>query len=290
MAVGAVREVSPEAIASDPELHLFTGARDRELRGRDRLFLVESPRVVRRFLRSAWRNGWRSGWRCRSLLTTPELFASLRPLIDGREEPIAVYLADESTLTATSGYRLHGGALALGERTRWPPSSDALLAQLPREAPLTLVVAQGVVQVDNIGALFRNAACFGAAGILLDDACADPLLRKTIRFSMGRVFDIPWAVSRDLSADLLRLRGVGIEPFAIELTPNARPLAELPAGGRAALVVGSESYGIAPELLARCAATFAIPSAGPDEDGQARSLNVGVAAAIALHQRSVPAS
>jgi tRNA G18 (ribose-2'-O)-methylase SpoU len=281
MAIATLQRVDLAALRSaedQAELERFTRARDRDLRGNDGLFLVESPRVVRRFLRSSWR--------CRSMLATPEIWETIEPLVAARPEPIAVFLIDFAHLTELSGYRLHGGALALGERTYWPPSTDALLARLPQGAPLTIVVAQGVVQVDNIGAIFRSAACFGAAGILMDDACADPLLRKTIRFSMGRVFDIPWAVSLRLEADLERLRAMGIEPFAIELTPSARPLVELPATGRVALVVGSETYGVAPTILDRCAATFTIPSAGPDEDGENRSLNVAVATAIALHQRS----
>ncbi len=281
MAIATVERIEPGAPrreADEAELARFTRARDRDLRGIDELFLVESPRVVRRFLRASWR--------CRSILVTPEVWPTIEPLVAARPEPIAIFLIDFDALTELSGYRLHGGALALGERTYWPPSTDALLPRLDREGPLTLVVAQGVVQVDNIGAIFRSASCFGAAGILLDDACADPLLRKTIRFSMGRVFDIPWAVSRDLANDLRRLADLDIAPLAIEMTPRARPLVELPAGGRVALVVGSETYGVAPTILDRCQATFAIPSAGPDEDGEARSLNVAVAAAIALHQRS----
>lgn len=277
MAVAACLTIPDDDASHDAELADFTHARDRDLRGHDRLFLVESPRVVRRFLRSAWR--------CRSLLVTPERWSELRDLVEGRAEPIRALVVSDTRMSATSGYRLHGGALALGERTYWPPPTDSLLARLPIEGDLTLLVAQGVVQVDNIGAIFRSAACFGAAGVLLDGDCADPLLRKCIRFSMGRVFDIPWAVSRDLASDLGRLRGIGISPVAVELTAEARPLRELEPGGRTALVVGSESQGVRAEILACCDASYAIPSAGCDEDGEERSLNVAVAAAIALNQR-----
>ncbi len=277
MAVAAFIQVADDDASHDAELAGFTEARDRDLRGRDRLFLVESPRVVRRFLRSAWR--------CASMLVTPERWDELRDLAEARPEPIRVLAVSERRMSATSGYRLHGGALALGERTYWPPPTDSLLARLPADGDLTLLVAQGVVQVDNVGAIFRSAACFGAAGVLLDGDCADPLLRKCIRFSMGRVFDIPWAVSRDLATDLDRLRGIGIRSVAVELTAEARPLRELEPDGRVALIVGSESRGVRAEILDRCAATFAIPNAGRDEDGEERSLNVAVAAAIALHHR-----
>jgi tRNA G18 (ribose-2'-O)-methylase SpoU len=275
----------PRADAEDAvELARFTAARDRDLRGKDDLFLVESPRVLRRFLQCGWRG--QSTWRCRSILVTPELWPAFEPMVARREEPIRVYCMSLAAMTQTSGYRLHGGALALGVRTYWPPSAESLFDRLPTEGHVTVVVANGVVQVDNVGSIFRNAACFGAAGVLLDSDCADPLLRKVIRFSMGRVFDVPWGVSRDLPADLERLAERGVRPLAIELGADAHPIRELPRTGSVALVVGNETNGVASEVLRRCAARYAIPGAGPDEDGEERSLNVAVASAIALHQRA----
>ena len=259
----------------------FTDARDRELRGDDRLFLVESPRVVRRYLRHRWPDRWA----CRAVLATPACWPELAPLVEARGEAIDVFLGDEAWMTSLSGYRLHGGALALGERTYWPPATETLLAALP-PGDATVLVAAGVVQVDNVGTLFRSAACFGIAGILLDGDCADPLLRKCVRFSMGRVFDLAWAVSRDLPADLGRLRDAGFRIAAIEQAPGARSIAELPTAGRVALVVGNEARGVPASVLAACDATYVIPSVGPDEDGEERSLNVAVAASIALHQRA----
>jgi tRNA G18 (ribose-2'-O)-methylase SpoU len=90
-----------------------------------------------------------------------------------------------------------------------------------------------------------------------------------------------------LGGDLERLRERDIEPVAIELTPDARPLARLERDGRVALVFGGETHGISEPILAACRERYAIPNAGPDEDGEERSLNVAVAAAIALHQRAV---
>jgi 23S rRNA (guanosine2251-2'-O)-methyltransferase len=49
-------------------------------------------------------------------------------------------------------------------------------------------------------------------------------------------------------------------------------------------VVGSEGHGLSPTILAACDGAFAIPAPPPDEDGEARSLNVGVAAGIALYE------
>ena len=58
----------------------------------------------------------------------------------------------------------------------------------PRWALLAL---EGLSDPDNAGVVFRNAAAFGVAGVLLSSHCADPLHRKAIRASMGATL-FPW--------------------------------------------------------------------------------------------------
>src|SRR5690606_4476243 len=81
-----------------------------------------------------------------------------------------------------TGYNFHRGVLALVRRPV-PVPVAVLIAGLPAEAPL--VVGEHIVDVDNVGSIFRNARALGAAGVLLDDTSADPLYRKAVRTSMG---------------------------------------------------------------------------------------------------------
>jgi tRNA G18 (ribose-2'-O)-methylase SpoU len=59
--------------------------------------------------------------------------------------------------------------------------------------PPLVAVLEGLNDHENIGALFRNAAAFGVAGVLLDPTCADPLYRRSIRVSVGHVLHMPFA-------------------------------------------------------------------------------------------------
>jgi tRNA G18 (ribose-2'-O)-methylase SpoU len=263
----------------EPLLAAFAGARDRDLRGRDRRFLVESPRVVPRFLRSAFR--------CEAVLTTPAGLAAIELRLVRRPDPTTVFLVDEASIDRISGYRFHGGMLALGERPFRPPPAAAASEQAGAGAA-TLLAAEGVVRVDNVGALFRNAACLGAAGVLLDHACADPLLRKSIRVSAGRVFDLPWGVARDepdaLARELRRLRDeLGFRIVAAETGPRSRLLDRGPKPARCVVVLGSETSGLSGPTLDACDDVVAIPMAGADADDP-RSLNVAAASAIMLHE------
>jgi tRNA G18 (ribose-2'-O)-methylase SpoU len=68
------------------------------------------------------------------------------------------------------------------------------------------VVLEDLVDVDNLGAITRNAAALGANGILLSPRCADPFYRKAIRVSMGSVFHLPIVRATAWPDDLRALR------------------------------------------------------------------------------------
>ena len=152
--------------------------------------------------------------------------------------------------------------------------AEAFLAAAPERA--LVLVALGVGDHDNLGALFRNAAAFGAHAVLLGADACDPLYRKAIRVSVGAVLATPFA-RLGADADLPALLSAhGFE--ALALSPGgAEPLRDVARPPRAALLVGAEGPGLPADLLARCR-TVAIPMA-PGFD----SLNVAVAAAVALH-------
>ena len=117
-----------------------------------------------------------------------------------------VYVASRAVIDAVAGFPMHRGVLAVGRR-RADESSERLLAALPRQALVIALV--GISNHDNMGAIFRNAAAFGADALLLDETCCDPLYRKAIRVSVGAALKIPFADagSYDSLADALDAHG-----------------------------------------------------------------------------------
>ena len=140
-------------------------------------------------------------------------------------------------MEAITGFNFHRGVLALVRR---PPQlavgnvvASAVTAGWDSRPYLTpgsripnpesrvpiLVVLEHLVDVDNVGSAFRNARAFGAAGVLLDERCPDPLYRKAVRTSLGHVLEVPWArapIGEILEA--LRTHGVA----TVGLTPHER--------------------------------------------------------------------
>jgi tRNA G18 (ribose-2'-O)-methylase SpoU len=262
----------------DPRVEVFRNVRDADLRGRDGLFMAESELVLRRLMRTPQR--------LHSMLLSPEKFVRMRDALAVLPEDVPVCVADLELIHEIAAFHIHRGCLAAGRRL---PSGqltlDAALAFLHRQPACCVLLAEGVTNVDNMGALFRNAAAFGVDAIVLDPTSCDPLYRKSIRVSMGHALSIPYAVSANWHGGLQRLkREWGLTLVAAEITPRASPLWALPNAARLGLIFGSEGHGLPVETLSACDAVCAIPTRALAENPP--SLNVAVASAVFLYERN----
>lgn len=256
----------PIADPADLRVEPYRNIRERDLVGRQGLFVAEGEVVLNLLARS-------SRFEAVSVLIDPRRREKLNPVLDLLPAETPVYLADQAVLDAIAGFHLHRGILAIGRR-RDPPSADVLLAGLPERALVLALV--GIANHDNMGGLFRNAAAFGVDAVLLDAACCDPLYRKAIRVSVGGVLTTPFA-RLEAGADLVGLlEAHGLQSVA--LSPAGKTmLARLPVPSRAALLAGAEGPGLPDALLARCMSVSIPMAAGFD------SLNVATSVGIALH-------
>ncbi len=251
----------------DPRIAGFRDIRERDLTGRQGLFVAEGE-VVLNVLMSD-----RSLCRPVAFLLDSKRVEGLADVLAGAADETPVYVASQSVLDAIAGFHLHRGILALGEK---PPvrSLETCLAGTGPDA--VVVAACGIGNHDNMGGVFRNAAAFGAGAVLLDAHCCDPFYRKAIRVSVGAVLRTPMATGLDALAMVEGLKAAGFEVLA--LTPGAsEPLDRTPRGGRIAIVLGPEGPGLAPAVIQRCR-PVGIPMSGGFD-----SLNVSVASGIALH-------
>lgn len=268
----------------DPRLAPYRDVRDADLRGSHGLYIVESEACIARWLAAiAQRRHAAPGAPPRppvlevhSLLLTEESMERLRHAIAcARAGP--VFIAPRELIERTSGYDHHHGSLGMGRRVP-DPGVDALVRPLGADDDALVLVTDGVVHVDNMGSIFRNAAAFAAAGVICSSDSADPLMRKTVRISMGHVFTVPWTTAADLPAALERLRESGFRVVVAEDEPGAAEISAVPFEGRVAVVFGAEGRGVARSILERADLVARIPT----EPGV--PLNVAVASAIVLHE------
>jgi tRNA G18 (ribose-2'-O)-methylase SpoU len=255
--------------ANDPRLSEYRTLGDRELLVERGLFVAEGRLVVRRVIDNP-------RYRVQSLLANDAALRDLAPLIERLDATVPVLVCGTDDFLTVTGFHIHRGCLALVER---PPAEE--VDHLVRSAQ-TLVVLEAVANADNVGGVFRNAAAFGADGVLLGPTCCDPLYRKAIRTSMGAALTVRFARAdvNDWPAVLTGVRASGMTIVALTPREPSEPLdafAERPRSSRIALVVGAEGDGLSPAVEAAADYRVRIPiSDGVD------SLNLAVAAGIAL--------
>jgi tRNA G18 (ribose-2'-O)-methylase SpoU len=232
------------------------------------LYIAESSTVLGRALAA--------GHRPRSVLVSPRWLPDLTAMLEARDpggEPVRVYVAEPAVLEAITGFHVHRGALAAMHRPPLPPVAD-VIAGARRVA-----VLEDVVDHTNVGAAFRSAAAIGVDAVLVTPRCADPLYRRSVRVSMGTVFQVPWTRVDPWPGGIDLLREAGFVTAALALSDDSVRLDALEADPpeRLALVLGAEGDGLKPATIAAADLTVRIPMAGGVD-----SLNVAAAGAVAF--------
>jgi 23S rRNA (guanosine2251-2'-O)-methyltransferase len=205
------------------------------------------------------------------------------PLLDRIEElavrlRVPVETVPRARLDAQARTDAPQGVLALARPLDPVPLEGLCRPGRGAVAPF-LLVAAGITDPRNLGALLRSAECAGVTGVVLPrhrSARLSPTVTKT---AAGAIEHLPFAVVGGVPAALSELRDLGV--WSIGLAGETeQSLYDLPLDdGPVALVVGSEDKGLAPLVRRRCDAVVAIP-----QHGALPSLNVGVAGAVACFE------
>lgn len=262
--------IIPVEEAAHEELAIYFQANESQLlhyyEPDEGLFLAESPKVIRRALDAGYEP-------VSMLIEDRELTGAaedILPLL----KAIPIYTAPHAVMETITGYALTRGAIC-AMRRKTPLEPEAILRRAVRVA-----VFDQVENPTNMGAMFRCAAALGMDAALVTPASTDPLYRRSIRVSMGTVFQLPWTYADAWPADsMAMLHRLGFTTMAMALKDRTIDLSD-PAfrpEGKIAVILGNEGDGIPEATLALCKETVKIPmSHGVD------SLNVASAAAIAF--------
>ena len=228
------------------------------------IYIAESPKVIRRAIAA--------GHVPRSALVLPEKADEVMQAIGDHDCP--VYVGTPDVLESIAGFHLHRGALASFERPTLPPLADILIGAN------TIVICEDIVDHTNVGAIFRAVAGMGADAVVITPQCADPLYRRSVRVSMGAVFQVPWTRSLDWESTRQILHEHGFHITALALNEQAMPLPDFAHSrpDRVALVLGTEGDGLSEAAIGLADSVVKIPMRA-----EVDSLNVASASAVALY-------
>ena len=261
---------------ASPELDVYARLTENQLVNRadpeNGLFIAESPNVILRALDG--------GYVPVSLLMERKHIEGQAKEVVERCGDIPLYTAPLPVLTQLTGFPLTRGVLC-AMRRRSLPAAEEICRSARR-----IAVLENIMNPTNLGAIFRSAAALNMDAVLLTPACCDPLYRRSVRVSMGTVFQVPWAylgedVSQWPEPGMTKLRSWGFRTAAMALREDSVSIddPELMAEEKFAIVLGTEGDGLGDGTIADCDYTVRIPmSNGVD------SLNVAAASAVAFWQ------
>jgi tRNA G18 (ribose-2'-O)-methylase SpoU len=251
-----------------PKLQPYRTMRRQQEHQEQGIFVAEGEKVVRRLLES--------DFSVVSVLMPEKWLGDLQPLLEAREEDIGVFLAEKVVLEKLTGFSMYQGLLAVGKIPKRHTLPE-ILERSPR--PWLFVASDGLSDAQNLGAMVRNCAAFGAQAMVVGETTCSPFLRRAVRSSMGTIFHLPIIEVTSLVQTLSEMRERGIRTIAAHPHVEGRTLAQANFGVDCCIILGSEGCGISSAVLKACDEAVAIPMA-PEID----SLNVGSAASVFLYE------
>ncbi|WP_426002644.1 TrmH family RNA methyltransferase [Paenarthrobacter sp. NyZ202] len=286
--------------ADDPRVSDYTKLTDVHLRKlrepEEGMYIAESSRVLRRALAA--------GHTPRSFFLAEKWLEDLKDVFEAWPD-VPVFIGKASLLEEITGFHLHRGAMAAMHRPTPVPLTELLAGAQRVAVPEDIVdhtrvnglkmqgagntrppgrsriaVLENLTDHTNVGAVFRSAAAIGVDAVLVSPQCADPLYRRSIRVSMGTVFQVPWTRIESWPGDLEVLKEAGYFVAGMSLGEGAITLDELVAQDyqNLALVFGTEGDGLKPETDQVLDARVTIPMMNGVD-----SLNVAASSAVAFY-------
>ncbi|BCW06430.1 RNA methyltransferase [Arthrobacter sp. NtRootA1] len=286
--------------ADDPRVTDYTTLTDVHLRKlrepEEGMYIAESSRVLRRALAA--------GHQPRSFFLAEKWLEDLDDVFQAYPD-VPVFIGKAKLLEEITGFHLHRGAMAAMHRPAPVPLTQLLggarrvavledivdhtnvsgrkiqesdRAHLPGRS--RIAVLENLTDHTNVGAIFRSAAAIGVDAVLVSPQCADPLYRRSIRVSMGTVFQVPWTRIESWPGDLEVLKEAGYFVAGMSLGEGSITLDELVAQDHQnlALVFGTEGEGLRPETDRVLDARVTIPMMNGVD-----SLNVAASSAVAFY-------
>ncbi len=203
---------------------------------------------------------------------------AMRPPYVGDQGGVAISVLDQSGFAAIlPRHAVHQG-LALEVEPLPEPDLEEILAAGQAPGRWVIVVLDQLSDPQNIGAVLRSAAAFGALAVVIPSHGAPPKTGALAKAASGALESVPLVRVVNLARALDRLKGAAFWICGLdEAAP--RSLAQTDIGERAAIVLGSEGGGIRRLVRNRCDFLARLPT----RPAQA-TLNVSNAAAVALYE------
>ncbi len=195
-----------------------------------------------------------------------------------REAGAVVKTADRRKLDMMSPTGAHQGVIAFAAAHDYATVEEILKTAEERgEAPL-IIICDELNDPHNLGAILRSAECAGAHGVIIPKRRSVGLTAVVGKTSAGAIEYMKVARVSNLASTIESLKKRGIWVFGTAADGD-RLLYDADLKGPAALVIGSEGFGMSRIVEEACDFKVRIPM-----KGSINSLNASAAASIMLYE------
>ena len=198
-------------------------------------------------------------------------------IAQARERKIPIVECDRVRLDKISGGAAHQGIVAMAAEKEYCSVEDILQIAHDRGERPFIVIADGITDPHNLGALIRCAEGVGAHGLIIPKRRAVGLTPVVTKSSCGAIEHLAVAKVANLSSAIQKLKDAGVWIFAAEA--GSEPYYETEFRCPVALVLGSEGDGVSHIIRENADYITSIPMYG-----QVNSFNVSTAAAVILSE------
>lgn len=144
--------------------------------------------------------------------------------------------------------------------------------------PQTAVIILGELNdPHNVGAIIRNAAAFGVAGVLIPDHNQAPITGTVVKVSAGMAFRVPLVHIGNINTTVRDLKDRGFWVYGLDMDGHTSTATEN-YDRASAFIVGNESDGLRTKTHELCDSILSIPI-----DPRCESLNAAVSAGIVMY-------
>ena len=227
----------------------------KKFRESERLFFAEGSKGVTELISAG-------NFTCRELIATREWLAAHDSWLKAFRH-IQVQEAADSDMERISALSTPQQVLAVFEQKENVPVNP--------EGTLSLLL-DTIQDPGNLGTLIRIADWFGIRSIICSETCAEQYNPKVVQSTMGSLGRVQLYYT-DIGNFIQHYPGIPV----LAAVMDGSPVSNLGAVAEGLLVIGNESKGIRPAVLAAATRRITIP-----RKGRAESLNAAVAAGIIL--------
>ncbi len=191
------------------------------------------------------------------------------------EKGIPIVEVDKAKLDSLAGFVPHQGVIAMVAQKDYCSVEDILAIAAERGEKPFIVIADGITDPYNLGALIRCAEGCGAHGLIIPRRRAVGLTALVAKSSAGAMEHLAVAKVANIHTTILELQKAGVWVYAAEAGGSAHYDTDF--RGACALVMGSEGDGVSRVVKEACDGIVSIPMYG-----HVNSFNVSTAASVIL--------